>query len=181
MTQHQAPIVSARRVHYRGDVFTHHDYLVAEDCPYCGSEHTHGGGDPGSPPGVGDGHRTAHCHSKAARPGYILREVETDDNRCHAITRAGQQCKRRARDGRKRCQLHDAARQCGADTTEGLPCRLPGNWGGGRCYHHGPIRVTITESIRGAARASGRSPETWVAEALDGAADDALAQEDIAS
>ena len=69
---HGNPIVAARREEAAGGV-----YLII-DCPFCGAEHAHGGGESGSPFGSGDGGRVPHCESP--QPGqysYVLREVAT--------------------------------------------------------------------------------------------------------
>jgi hypothetical protein len=65
------PVVPARRVPTRDC-----DLLVIQ-CPYCGREHVHGAGEPGSPHGSADGHRVGHCgmdHWDEAGIGYVLQE-----------------------------------------------------------------------------------------------------------
>jgi hypothetical protein len=47
-------------------------------CPFCDRLHYHGGC---GGPGLGDGHRGAHCTHPSSGPGYVLREVGTREGR----------------------------------------------------------------------------------------------------
>lgn len=73
-------------------------WLVMVACPRCGGVHQHGASDLGNL-----GHRAAHCHTDHRGNGYVLRlttaeharELAIAAERCQAITKAGNACRRR--------------------------------------------------------------------------------------
>ena len=65
--------VIVKKVVVLSDRFNKGQRLLKIDCPYCGKEHTHGGGNVSN----GDiemfgGHRLSHCESGLKNEGYML-------------------------------------------------------------------------------------------------------------
>ena len=46
---------------------------IVPKCPFCGQQHLHGAGEPGTPGYPLTGHRTAHCVGDEGAGGYILK------------------------------------------------------------------------------------------------------------
>lgn len=65
--------VIVKKIVVLSDKFNKGQRLLKIDCPYCGKEHTHGGGNASH----GDitrfgGHRLSHCESGLKNEGYTL-------------------------------------------------------------------------------------------------------------
>ncbi len=118
--EHGLPVVPVRVVYTHELRRGHYDLLILAECPYCGQQHMHGGGEPGTDPRDFEGHRGSHCvpphlryrercqcqRCRLARdnPGYIVRIVDpkyVGPCKCDTCTKRAEIIRRRAERGGK--------------------------------------------------------------------------------